>query len=234
MKAALPDAVTALAERLGARALTGGQESGRAVFRQSGTLRGLGAKRWMRFSGRQWMAISATGFRWRARVGPLGLIEVEDALIDGEPTGRVRALGLVPVARAGRSRELLQGQLQRYLAELAWNPDALLSNRALDWEVKDETTLAVSARIGGVEAGVVLSLGEDGLPARTFAMRQARESGGYVLRPWHGQFSDYRAVAGRMIPHAGRVAWECDGHRFEVWRGRIEDWRIAQDRRGRG
>ncbi|MEQ8771928.1 MAG: hypothetical protein RIC51_03700, partial [Erythrobacter sp.] len=182
--------------------------------------------RWMGFGADQWMARAATAFRWRARVGPLGLVHVEDALVDGEPAGRVRALGLVSLARAEPSRALLQGQLQRYLAELAWNPDALISNPGLRFEERDERLLVVSARIGGVEAEVELHLGGDGLPARTFAMRPAREGKGFVLRPWHGEFADYRPVSGRMIPHAGRVAWEWQGERFEVWRGRIEDWRI--------
>lgn len=217
----LPAAVAALAERLGARAAAGE----RAAFRQSGTLRALGAARWMRFTARQWIATGAAGFRWRARVGALGLVQVEDSLVDGRPVGRVRALGLVPLARAEASEDLLRGQIQRYLAELAWNPDALIANPALRFEERSERVLAVSARVGGVEAQVELHLGGDGLPARTFALRPSREGRAYVLRPWHGEFADYRAVAGRLIPHEGRVAWDVDGERIEVWRGRIADWR---------
>lgn len=223
MTAALPAPVAALAERLGAREVTGG----RAVFTQSGTLRALGGARWMRFTAEQWMASTRSEFRWRARVGPIGLVHVEDALVEDEPAGRVRAFGIVPMAHADPSPELLQGQLQRYLAELAWNPDALLSNRALRWEARGERLLVVSARVGEVEAEVELHLGEDGLPWRTFAMRQAREGKGYVLRPWHGEFAEYRAAEGRMIPHRGSVAWDWEAARFEVWRGRIERWRAA-------
>ncbi|QIQ87664.1 DUF6544 family protein [Erythrobacter sp.] len=221
MPAPLPPVVAALAERLGARAGSGG----RAVFRQSGTLRGLGAARWMRFTAEQWIASDAPAFRWRARVGPLGLVHVEDSLVGGETVSGARALGLVPLARAHPSRELVEGQLQRYLAELPWNPDAMLSNPALRWEEKGAGVLAVSAQAAGVEAEVELHCGEDGLPARTFALRPAREGKGYVRRGWHGAFADYREAHGRMIPHAGRVAWDYEGERFEVWRGRIEDWR---------
>jgi hypothetical protein len=213
--------VAALAERLGARKVAGG----RASLRQSGTLRGLGAKGWVNFTADQWLAAGETAFRWCARVGPLGLVHVEDALVEGEPKSRAKAFGLVPMMRAEPSHELLEGQLQRYLAELAWNPDALLSNPALEWEEKGEGVLSVTQRSGVVAAGVEIHLGADGLPERTFAMRQAAEKGGFVLRPWHGAFSDWRRIEGRLIPHGGRVAWEVDGERFEVWRGRIEAWR---------
>lgn len=221
----LPTAVAALAERLGARAAPGG----RAAFRQSGTLRALGAARWMRFTAEQWIASDAPAFRWRARVGSLGplpfaLVHVEDSLVGGETVSGARALGLVPLARAHPSRELVEGQLQRYLAELPWNPDAMLCNPALCWEEKGERVLGVSAQETGVGAEVEIHLGEDGLPARTFALRPAREGKAYVRRGWHGVFADYRDIAGRTIPHAGRVAWDYEGERFEVWRGRIEDW----------
>jgi len=219
----LPAPVTALAERLGAREVPGG----RAEFRQSGTLRALGGARWMRFTAKQWMASAATDFRWKARVGPLSLVHLEDSLVEGEPVSGTRALGLVPLGRAAPSGELVEGQLQRYLAELPWNPDALLSNRALRWEQRDALVLAVSVRLGAVRAEVEHHLGEDGLPARTFALRPASEGRTFVRRPWHGEFLDYRAVEGRLIPHAGSVAWEWESARFEVWRGRIESWRVA-------
>ena len=216
----LPEPVSALAGRLGARHSPGA----RAHFRQSGTLRNIGQAKWMRFTARQWLASDAPCFRWRARVGPLGAVHVEDALIDGRPVGRASALGLVTLERAEPSPELLQGELQRYLAELMWNPDALLSNSGLCWEVRGADELAVTARLDGVAGSVTIHLGADGLPERTHALRPAREDGGYRLRDWHGVFADYREVAGRMIPHSGRVAWQWEGERFEVWRGTIEGW----------
>jgi len=41
------------------------------------------------------------------------------------------ALGVIPVARAERSSALMRGELMRYLAELAWAPDAFLFNTTL-------------------------------------------------------------------------------------------------------
>lgn len=198
-------------------------------LRQSGTLRGLGKAKWMRFSARQWIACDKTAFRWRARVGPLGVVHVEDALIDGSPVGTVKALGVMTLARVEPSPDLLKGELQRYLAELMWIPDAILSNTALEWEAIGDDTLVVKARIDGIEGAVTIHLGADGLPARTHALRPSHEDGGYMVRGWHGVYADYRPIGGRLIPHSARVAWDYDSKRFEVWRGTLENWRAELD-----
>jgi hypothetical protein len=60
-------------------------------------------------------------------------------LVHGIAEGRhkteadVRALGLIPIVRAERTPALQRGQLMRYLAELAWAPDAILHNTELRW-----------------------------------------------------------------------------------------------------
>lgn len=227
----LPPEVIALARRLGARQVSQQVsqqgEGSRSSFGQTGTLRNLGDERWMRFSARQWIAADALAFSWRAKVGPLGLVHVEDALIDGQPIGAVKVMGLIPLKRAATSAGLIKGELQRYLAELPWSPDALLSNPSLKWQVRSENELRVSASLRGVEGSVDITLDAEGLPHTTFAMRPALSENGFVEREWHGTFADYREVEGRLVPFAGRVGWTIEGEYFEVWRGALTDWTSA-------
>jgi len=216
----LPGAARQMAERLGARSLS----AGRAQFRQSGTLRNLGSRRWMRFSARQWIDFAGCNFDWRARVGPLGLVQVQDSLVEEHPTGAVNVLGIVPLARADASAQLLKGELMRYLAELPWCPDAILSNPALQWETVDDRRLRVSASLGDATGAIVVTHDEEGLPLAIAGQRPAKEGQTFVEREWHGSFADWRDFDGRWIPQSGRVWWIVDGAPFDVWRGRIAQW----------
>lgn len=217
----IPEPVKRLAEAVGARC----QPPTRVELAQSGKLRNLGADKWMRFSARQWIATARCEFSWCAHVGPLGAVHVEDALVDGRPVGRVSALGLFPIARAAASPELLKGQLMRYLAEIAWAPDAMLTNPHLHWQAVDEAHLQVSASIGAVAGSITIGLDPAGLPQRISGWRPAQEGRGFTEREWHGEFTDWREVDGRRIPHAGRVWWVLDAEPVEVWRGAISTWR---------
>lgn len=213
----LPDAVRRLAERVGAKQTA----NGRCQLRQSGELRNIGSRKWMRFTAKQWIDPCACAFGWSARVGPLGAVHVEDALVSGKPIGTVKALGLVPVARAAPSLELLKGELMRYLAELPWAPDALLSNPLLHWEVRDSNTLGVEATLGAVTGRIALELNDQGLPHRISGLRPAQDGSVFHEREWCGAFTDWRMVEGRLIPHAGRVRWIVGRGAVYVWRGQI-------------
>ncbi len=112
----------------------------------------------------------------------------------------------------------------RYLAELPWAPDAILANRELRWQATGEGQLTVSAAIGAVEGAVTFHLDESGLPYRVEGMRPRQEGAVFREREWRGEFSEFSAIEGRVIPHAARVSWHVKGRQVEVWRGRITQW----------
>jgi hypothetical protein len=113
----------------------------------------------------------------------------------------------------------------RYLAELAWAPDAILLNAALRWREEGLDMLAVSA--GSVETAseVLLSLDNEGRIAGGFAPDRPRSATApFLPTPWRGRFSDYRHHNGMWLPFAGEVAWVIDGKENVYWQGRIEYW----------
>jgi Family of unknown function (DUF6920) len=73
-------------------------------------------------------------FDWRARAAPLGCISAPDSLESGIGRLQVRLFGFLPIAIA-HSTAATKAELQRYLAELACVPDAILCNPAIGWTV---------------------------------------------------------------------------------------------------
>jgi hypothetical protein len=218
----LPSEVVGLARRLGGTPERGNRFS---QFAQTGQMWSAPSAGPMSFSARQTVSTADPGFLWRAAAGPAGLIKIADYLIGGSGGLEARILGSVTVARDVDSPQTVQGEAMRYLAELPWNPDALLYNRALDWTVLDAHRLRVATGSGRSRAEVTLELNEAGLIEKSGAAARPRLEGGtYVRRPWHGRFWDYRRVGERMVPMAGEVAWTIDGTEFIYWRGQITNW----------
>ncbi len=219
----LPDAVQALASRLGAR--LGGYAAGVRLAQRGRMKRSLAKDEWMDFTATQTISNRACEFEWLAKAGPLGILSARDAL--GTEGGRfeVKALGFIPLAGAKSTPELLRGERMRYLAEIAWAPDALLLNTALRWRADGPDRLVVGAGDGASACEVTLGLDGDGRIVSAFAPDRPRAEGSrFVPTPWRGRFSDYRFHAGRWIPFFGEVGWEIDGTLVIYWQGHLTHW----------
>jgi hypothetical protein len=218
----LPGDVRALARRLGALAANAPST---VHLSQIGRMRQDAGSSWRRFTAEQTISSEKCEFDWIARTGPGRLIKVQDALIDGRGRLEVRAVGLFPIARAGGSPELTRGELMRYLAELAWAPDAISNNPHLHWQVDAPDRLVVRGEIGSVVAQLTLELDSSGRVASTFAPDRPRAVGKALIpTPWRGRFFDYRLHEGRWIPFGGEVGWVTDGSDEICWQGKIERW----------
>lgn len=222
-QARLPEAVGKLAAVLGAAA---GDQGALVSLTQTGRMKlSLDAKNWTPFTARQTISPHTCAFDWRARMGPFGTLSVQDALIDDAGKLSVKALGLIPLARAEASDALTRGELMRYLAELAWAPDAILLNTALRWREVDATTLSVSAGAGDTAAEVFFTLDADGKIAGGYALDRPRSlTAPFLPTRWIWRYDDYRRCAERWLPFAGEVAWEIDGKEIVYWQGRLETW----------
>lgn len=196
---------------------------------QSGNMKlRLDTDGWLPFKASQTLQITTCAFSWRARFWPLGYLTVIDALVAGEGRMDVTVLGIFPLVRARSSAALTKGELQRYLAELPYAPDAMLHNPVLEWRVLDRTRLAVATRIGAVRAEVVFSLDPDGRIGSVRAEDRPRSVTAPTLpTPWEGEFTDYRHCQGRWVPFAAQVAWVIDGQQNLYWRGTLTNWSMT-------
>ena len=219
----LPDAVRSLALRLGVREDTALSS---VTLTQRGAMRSGPASRWMRFRATQMIDLCRPQFEWRAVTGPFGLIRVIDAFHDDQPKLEVRLFPRLRIASVSGGAAAAKGEIMRYLAELAWAPDAILHNRLLVWTVIDDRTMRVSAGQDRTRGEVELRLNDAGRIDGVFAPDRPRKEGsGFVERPWHGRFGDYRLHESRWLPFAGEVEWAVDGQEFVAWRGEMLSWR---------
>jgi len=220
----LPAEVLALARRLG----VSGDDRPRLVrLTQSGEMWLKPGGRPLAFTAAQTLAVAQTDFLWRARLSMAAgaVLQVIDYLVGDEAGLEARLMGAVPLVRATGDDAAFRGEAMRYLAELMWNPDALLFNRSLDWRVIDPRTLAVATGDGARRGEVRLILDEAGdLVAMEADDRPRQDGARLVPTPWFGRGGAFRTLGGRLIPTEAEVGWILDGEEFVYWRGRIESW----------
>ncbi len=222
----LPAAVRDLALRLGATATAACSS---VSLSQRGRMKPrVGASSWMAFTATQSISTHTCAFDWKARAGPLGLVSGRDALKDGEGRFDIMALGLIPIVRAAHTAALVRGELMRYLAELAWAPDAIVLNTELRWQQDGPNRLSVAAGHGDSSSRVMLSLDADGRIAEAFSPDRPRSATAPVRpAPWRGRFSEYRQHRNRWLPFAAEVGWEIEGKECVYWQARVEDWEAS-------
>lgn len=177
-------------------------------------------KRPLRFDAVEEFAVDRVAFAWRARFPLFGALamRVVDSYDGQDGLLEVRILG-VPVQRK-HGPELAQGEVYRYLAEIPWVPQAILSNSQLEWRALDEHGVEVATRVAGDRLALRLIFNEAGEITQTVAARPRLEAGGEVTR-WVGEYRDYTSFGGIRMPGRGEVRWEMPEGPFTYWRGTI-------------
>lgn len=191
----------------------------RLTLHQTGEMRLKPGGRAMPFSAQQWSAVDELAFCWRARVrmAPLVTAVVEDAFEAGRGRLDVRLWGAIRVMHA-EGPELDRGEAQRYLAELPWNPGAVLRNPALRFEARGDEGVRVAC--GDAQTWVDLRFDAAGDIVGSFS--ETRHFGERGPTPWEGSFWDYGVLGGLRVPRQGEVSWLLPEGRFTYWRGRID------------
>lgn len=163
------------------------------------------------------------GFVWHAsgtmaRIVPL---QVVDSYVAGSGRLEARLAGAVPVASAS-GPDIDRGEAMRFLAELAWNPDAMVNADGLVWRQVDPATVDVSMETTGGTATVSLRFDAAGDIVGIVAEQRPRAVGNIsVPTPWVGRFSEYEQSGAYRYPRRGEIAWVLPEGEFVYWRGEI-------------
>lgn len=179
---------------------------------------------WGPFTATQVVTIRPGGFVWdaRMRMAPGVSVRVRDGFAHGTGSMRASVLGLFTVAAVEGTPGIATAALQRWLAEAAWYPTALLPSQGTEWTSLDETSARATTRAAGVEASVDYHFGAEGLVERVYTAERGRDvNGRSVPTPWEGRFTEWGERGGARVPLAAEVAWLLPEGRQTYWRGRL-------------
>jgi hypothetical protein len=192
--------------------------------------------RWLPFRAEQEMAVDRVEFEWRAnfRVARLVPVLVRDWYRAGVGGLNVHLWGVVPVVRSS-GEQFARGEAMRYLAELAWAPQAMVINPALEWRQVDESTVEVATRIDRERVAVLLHFDTAGDIVGMSTHARPRMVGKQVVEaPWSGVFGEYREFNGVRLPTTGEVSWLLADGPFTYFRGCISGWSADTDAESAG
>ncbi len=199
----------------------------RVRLRQEGQFRmGEDERGWRRFHSWQHYSTEPVGFIWDARIRLASFVNVSvrHGYQGGAASMRASLLGMIPIVSAHGASELNAGALQRYLAEAAWFPTALLPAHGLTWQPIDNMTARASLTDSGTTVSLEFRFNERGEIVSVFAPVRFREvNGQYIPTPWLGRFWNYQERHGMLLPIDGEVAWQVSGVSFPYWRGKLVD-----------
>jgi hypothetical protein len=179
---------------------------------------------WGAFTATQAVSTRPGGFVWdaRMRMGPGMSVRVRDSFVHGQGSMRASVLGLFTVVAVEGTPGIATAALQRWLAEAAWYPTALLPSQGTEWTPLDETSARATVRVEGVTASIDYHFGADGLVERVYTAARGRDVNGVsVPTPWEGRLRAWGEREGVRVPLAGEVAWLLPEGRQAYWRGRL-------------
>jgi hypothetical protein len=181
---------------------------------------------WSGFHAAQELTARRRGFAWDASIRLVPMlawptVRVRDHYANGVGAMRGAVAGLVPVVDQAGTPQMAEASLQRYLAEAAWLPTALLPDESLVWTPIDQRAARATLTDRGVVAHVDFLFGASGEIVGTETERFRDGDGPAVRTRWVGHFGDYARVEGMMVPRSGAVEWSVAGRAIPYFRARV-------------
>ncbi len=192
-------------------------------LRQRGAMSMAEGSKWLPMTAEQYVTTAPPAFLWYGTLHPFPLVSVsaEDSYADGHGSLRIKAMSLIPIGES-HGPETDQGELLRYLGEMAWFPTALLADY-IRWEAIDDGSARATISLPPITASGILHIDEQGRYTRFTTKRYRLEHKQLVLRSWMGRWDDYREVAGFRVPMKAEAAYTLETGEFSYFRGEVTE-----------
>jgi hypothetical protein len=190
---------------------------------QHGFMRMQPGQKWLPMAAQQYFTTTPPAFLWHTTIQPLPLVSISatDRFSDGHGNMHIKLWSAITMGNA-HGPEMDQGELQRFLLEMAWFPTTWLSD-AIEWQARDANSVKATIHLQGVTASGVLHVNEQGQLTKLSADRYREEHGHYVPAPWSAQSSEYEEVEGMRIPTRSEVTWHLASGDFTWFRFKVKD-----------
>ncbi len=181
-------------------------------------------KKWIPFDSEQHFSANPPAFVWDAemRMNPLVNVRVRDAFTDGKGSGSAKIYGLFSMMNAHDDVKLDAGAMQRYLAEAAWLPTALMPGENLYWTAIDENRASATLTDGKTTVSLEFRFNDASEITEVFTPARFYGTGGeYKTFPWLCRLWNYEERGEMMIPIEGEAEWLLPEGAAPYFKGRI-------------
>jgi hypothetical protein len=175
---------------------------------QKGRMRSKPDGMWMQFQAIQHFSIAPPSFVWEAQIKAAPLINIfgRDIFANGKGNMLIKPLAMFTVAN-GSGKEVDQGTLLRYMAEMIWFPQAAASDY-LHWEEISDHQARATMAYGGTTATGTYSFNEKGDVSGFQAQRYGDFGGAYRMETWAVSVKGYKTFHSRRIGNTSEVTWK--------------------------
>jgi hypothetical protein len=192
-------------------------------LRQSGEMRTTPEQAWTPFTADSYYTVQEPGFIWHAdvKMAPLVHLAGRDKLHQGHGHMLIKLLSLITVAD-GRGKEIDQGSLVRYLAEIAYFPAAALSD-FVTWEAVSDDSAKATISVKGTTASGTFVFDAQGNPVEFTAPRYMEKNGQYSMEAWKVLMRDHREFDGIVLPAEVEVIWDLSSGGFKWYQAELTE-----------
>jgi hypothetical protein len=209
----LPDIIQLWMENAG---VVGKEKITLAHFQQTGSMRTSIDGKWMPVKAKQYVSTVNPGFLWIADVKAAPYIHLagRDKYVDGKGHMLIKLLSLISVADS-KGKEIDQGAMVRYLAEIVWYPTAALENY-ITWQEVDSTTARATMTYGGITSSAQFFFNKFGEVVRIEAERYYDRKDGATMETWVVDIEEnsYEMLDEIRVPTKAQVTWQLEEGNF--------------------
>ena len=175
---------------------------------QKGSMRTDPSSEWLSFDADQYFSISPPAFVWNARVETDFLISItaRDKYEDGKGNMLIKIGSLIPIANS-LGKEIDQGTMLRFMAEMIWFPQAVTSPY-LSWQQTGPRHAKVIMHYQNVSAEGFFTFNAEGFPTQFEAQRYGEFNGKFSKETWSIAITNYSVFNGMRIADACDVTWK--------------------------
>jgi hypothetical protein len=198
-------------------------------LRQQGAMRTTENGKWLSFNAEQFVNTHSPGFIWNARVN-YGLIPINarDKYLHGHGNMFIKGMYTIPIADSA-GKEIDQGTLMRFLAEMMWFPTAALAPY-IRWDYVSETSALGTIDNGLTSVSGVFSFEPNGDIKSFEGMRYRDVNHHYALQKWTVSVKSHRNFGSIRIADKCEVSWQTGKATFTWLKVEISEMKFSYGR----
>lgn len=192
-------------------------------LKQIGFLRMGEEKKWLPFTAEQYFSLKEPGFIWQVKVkaAPFITLTGRDKFYKNQGSMIIKLCSLFNIVNiTSDKKELVQGAMLRYLAEIMWFPQAAVNNY-VSWQYLNEKAAIATMTYLGQQVAAEFYFNDQGDIEKIKSQRYREVDKRYILTNWGGITQDWQTFNGIRIPHKGKVVWGLDDDNFDWFKFQI-------------